>query len=234
VATTANTITDAAYYKIGIRAPTGVEDAHALETLNNMVGLWGIEFISPSVAEENHTLTIGTASYTIGSGGAIDKDRPINIVNAFIRDATTSDDVPLKMMSAKEYNGITDKDESDTPTGLYYCATYPMGTIYLNKAPNAIDTLYLEYWKSFTEFALLTTAVNLPPEYKKTLIYNLTIELAEDNHITLAPSVYRTADLSRILISRAVGASRQPSGTEYPTDMGGILIIPSPRQTTGR
>lgn len=227
MATTANTIIDAAYRKCGIRSPSGTEDTEALEALNNMISLWGADFLTPSIIREDHTLVIADKEYTIGTGGDIDKERPLSIVNASIEDASTGDEVPLKILSAKEYNAITNKDESGTPTGLYYHSAYPLGIVYLNKAPDAADTLHLEYWGNFTEFALLTTSVDLPLEYKKALIYNLAVDLAEDNSIELAPSVYRAAELSRILISRLVGSNRIPSGVEYPNNMGGILLPPS-------
>lgn len=229
MATTAQTIIDAAYRKIGILSPNGTEDDFALEALNNMISLWGTALITPSIVKENHTLTIGTSEYTIGSGGTIDKERPLYIVHAYIRDVTSSDDVPLKILSGKEFNAITDKDESGTPTGLYYLAEYPLGKICLNKAPDASDGLYIEYWGNFTEFALLTTEVVLPAEYKKALIYNLAVELAEDNSIELPPSVYRSAEFAQILIARIVAASRIPGKSEFPSNMGGIIIAsPAP------
>ena len=224
MATTANTITDAAYRKVGIRSPSGEEDTEALEALNNMMSLWGTEFITPSIVIEEHSLTIAQVEYTIGDGGTIDKERPMSIVNASIEDLVTHDEVPLKILSAKEFNAITDKDEAGTPTGLYYQSAYPLGIIFLNKAPEAADILHLEFWGNFTELATLATAVTLPLEYKKALIYNLAVELAEDNSIELSPSVYRTAELSRILISRLVSANRVPSESEYPGSIGGILV----------
>lgn len=233
MATTANTITDAAYRKIGISSPDSTEDAYALEALNNMMSLWGAALITPSITKENHTLTIGTSEYAIGDGAAIDVDRPLYIANALIRDVSTSDDTPLKIMSGEEFNAITDKDESGTPTGIYYHASYPTGKIYLNKAPDAADELYLEYWANFTEFAALTTTVTLPAEYKKALIYNLAVDLAEDNSIELAPSVYRAAEFAQLLIARLVAASRIPGNTEFPESQGGLIAPTSTPPVAG-
>lgn len=222
MATTANTIIDAAYRKIGISSPTSVEDEYALEALNNMVSLWGTEFITPSIVGEDFALIVAQSEYTIGTGGDFATDRPLSIANAFIRDAVLSTDTSLKIVSGKEFSAITDKAESGVPSRVYYDATYPLGSIYLDRAPDAIDQIYFEFWKNFTEFALLTTTVDLPNEYKKALIYNLAVELAEDNSIELPPSVYRAADLSQILIARMVAANRIPGKSEFPVHTGGI------------
>jgi hypothetical protein len=228
MATTAQTIIDAAYRKIGIQSPDSEEDAFALEALNNMISLWGAALLPPSITSTNHLLTIGVLEYTIGTGGTIDSERPLYIANAHIRDASTGDDVPLKILSGEEFNAITDKDESGTPTGLYYLAEYPLGKIFLNKAPGATDTLYIEYWGNFTELEALSTEVVLPAEYKKALIYNLAVELAEDNSIELPPSVYRAAEFAQILIARIVAASRIPAKTEFPVNMGGLVMPTAP------
>lgn len=207
MSTTANTITDAAYRKCGLLLPTSDEDTYALEALNNMISLWGTEFLVPYRVRENFDLTIGTRNYTIGSGGAFDTVRPMRIDSIILRDSDDYD-YPITLISGQEWNNIRYKDRSGRPTKVYYKTEYPLGIIRFNRKTDVVYTALFCFWKNFTEFANITTAVTLPNEYKRALIYNLAVELAEDNSIDIPSSVLRSAANSRILLSRLIAANK--------------------------
>ena len=224
MATTANTITDAAYRKCSLLLPTSDEDAYALEALNNMISLWGTEFLVPYLVRESFTLTIGTHDYTIGSGGAFDTVRPMRFNTLHLRDADNYD-YPLELMSAQEWADIRYKDNSGRPTRVFYKTEYPLGKVRFNKKPDIAYKVYLCSWKNFTEFANLTTAVTLPDEYKRALVYNLAVELAEDNSMDIPSSVLRTAANSLVLISRLLAANRLPSEVKFDFNGGAAYNI---------
>lgn len=224
MSTTANTITDAAYRKCALLLPTADEDAYALEALNNMISLWGTEFLVPYQVRENFDLVVGTRIYTIGSGGDFDTVRPMHLDTLHLRDADNYD-YPLELMSAQEWADIRYKDNSGRPTRVFYKAEYPLGKVRFNKKPDIAYKVYLCSWKNFTEFAGLDTAVTLPDEYKKALVYNLAIGLAEDNSIDLPSSVLRTAANSLVLISRLLAANRLPSEAKFDFNGGAAYNI---------
>lgn len=213
---TAQTIIEASYRKCGIPTPSAAQLVDGLELLNNMVSLWGIEFLIHAVTRENLTLTIGTATYTIGSSGSLDTVRPIQIVNVYLRDSDNTDS-PIDVISAKDYGDIIQKGTSGKPTRLYYIAEYPQAKIIFDYAPDKAYVVYFEFLKNFTEFATLATTVSLPNEYKEALVYNLAIRLAEDLDVELPASIISIAEGSRALLGIIAAANRLPpkAGFEF-------------------
>lgn len=229
MATTANDLIDAAYRKCGILSPSAIEDENALLALNNMISLWGLELIIPSIIKEDFSLTTGDASYTIGTGATINSERPLMLANAYIRDIDNVD-TPLKIVSGKEYNALTDKLGTGCPKRIYYYSSYPLGVLIFDTCPTISEaityTCHLESWKNFTEYTSLTQTVSLPSEYKKAMIYNLAVELAEDNSISLSKSVSDMATFSHLLLSRSVAKNRLPGSSEFEFGAGGINPLP--------
>lgn len=215
MATTAQTIIDAGYRKIGITTPTDTEKSNGLEALNNLLGLWGTDFLVSSVTRESLSLVVGTAEYTIGSGGDLDTVRPLKIENCYLKD---SDDYSYPVdvnMSAKDYNRISSKTLESRPTELYFIPEYPLAKIIFNKESDKTYTAYFEFWKEFTEFALLTTAFEFPNGYKEAMVYNLAVRLAEDNSLNITQSVAETAYQSLSLISRLSAINRSPAISRF-------------------
>jgi hypothetical protein len=234
---TANDITDAAYRKIRIKAPSGHGDVDALEALNNMVSMWGVNLFPPYVVREYFLMAIGKGSYTIGADGDFDTIRPLSIVNVYLKDKTGGDfilgetpladsyDYPVRILAAKDWNKISHKHLLGKPRALYYIPEYPLGVLKFDKNPDQKYAIEFEFCKNFIEFTTLTTAVDLPAEYKEALVYNLAVRLAEDNAIKLPISIYATAKSSLILLSRQAIVNRLPSvvnlgfGNNRPTNI---------------
>lgn len=218
MAITANAIIDAAYRKIQNTAPSGDDNVNALESLNNMISLWGTASLVPYRVRESFDLVAGTRDYTIGSGGDFDTIRPMRIVNITLRDSDNYN-YPITLISGREWDGISYKENSGRPTKAYYTTEYPLGIIRFNKKPSAADKVYVCSWKNFTEFADVETAVSLPGEYKDALIYNLAVRLAEDNTVELPKSVYRYAALSLVLLKKLLASNRKVPQAVF--DFGG-------------
>lgn len=224
MATTAQTIIDAAYRKIGITSPTSTEDDNALEMLNNMLGLWGSDFLVSGVTRESLSLVVGTAEYTIGSGGDLDTVRPLSIKNCYLKD---SDDYSYPVdvnMSAKDYNRISSKTLESRPTELYFIPEYPLAKIIFNCESDKTYTAYFEFWKEFTEFAALNTAFNFPNEYKEAMVYNLAVRLAEDNSLTVSQPAIESAYQSLALISRLSAINRPAAISRFDFAIGSSNI----------
>lgn len=207
--TTVNEITDAAYRKCGIADPTTLQDTNVLIALNNMIGSWGNEFVVPVVTRESLTLTSGTASYTIGSGGDLDTTVPMRIDNAYLTDSDGYS-YQMKEMSAKDYNDIGSKTLEGRPYKFYFIPSASLATVIFNKEADATYTVYFEFWKNFTEYSLITANLSLPNQYKEPLVDNLAIRLAEDLTVALPPSVYARAQKGLTLIERWSAITRRP------------------------
>ena len=221
---TAQNLIDQAYRKIGLISPTSTENSNALESVNNMLSLWGTEFLVPYKTRESFTMTVGKAEYTIGSGGDFDTVRPISISSGFFVDDDNYS-FPITKMSEQEYNNIGSKTLDGRPTRFYYIGEYSLGKIIFNKETAIAYTVYFEFWKNFTEFAALETTVALPNEYKDAIVYNLAVRLAENNSIVLPVSVARTAAISLALISRLSAINRVVPPAKFDFSDGSLFDI---------
>ena len=95
-------IIEAAQRLCGIRDTTDTTRLNeGLKAFNIMLTSWEEILQYAPVEESAHTLTVGTQSYTIGTGGDIDTARPTNIVSAFIRDSS-GNDYSLNIISVKK------------------------------------------------------------------------------------------------------------------------------------
>ncbi len=194
---TANDITDRAYRICHIVSPTSDQDSFALLALNALLALWSAKgLMIPFLTDDNHTLSAGTASYTIGSSGTINTARPIKIVEAYIQDSASVDYPVETNMTLDEYNRIADKSAQSRPTRLYYDPEYPLGKIYLDPNPDAAYELYISSLKQLPSFASISATMVLPAEYEKALSLSLAVDLAPELNVVL----------SQVVIQQAIGA----------------------------
>lgn len=186
---------NAALKLCGLRIPTTAQQEEALATLNRMLGLWSANPLRtfPHVVEENLALVAGTATYTIGSGGAFNTVRPIRIATAFLRDSANVDYPLDPTMSREDYALIADKVSQRRPDRIYYAPEYPLGKLHFDAPPDAAYTLRLYAWKPLTAIATLGTTVTLPGEYEKTLIFALAVDLAPTYNVALDATVVQQA-----------------------------------------
>lgn len=200
---TAQTLVEGAYRLWSIPRPLSInKKSYGLEALNMMLSNWSAEGLMVyAVTKENFTLTIGQAEYTIGSSGDFNTVRPLEIVDAFIRDSSNTD-YPVKLGTAGRYNDIVNKGEDNRPTELYYTPEYPLGKIYLNAEPDKADTLYLDSRKHLTEISAITDTISLPDEYKRALKYNLAMELGLENKTKFSQVIAQIASQSKKAIKK--------------------------------
>lgn len=160
--------------------PSSTQSADGLSALQEMMESWSAEgLMIPYITTENYTLTTGQASYTYGTGGDFNAARPMSIEDAYLRDSN-GDDSPIQIIDRDRYNEITDKDLSGEPSDLYYVPSYATGTVYLNRAPDAAYTLYMDVLKELTTPTALTDSLSFPPGYTRAIRYNLAIEIAPE------------------------------------------------------
>jgi hypothetical protein len=111
-------------------------------------------------------------------------------------------------MAAKDVNAVTLKTTEAKPDGFYFIPTVTLATILFECEPDIAYGFYIESWKNFTEFALTTTTLTLPNEYKEAIIYNLAVSLGEDWDRVISKTVMMRAQETKYLISAANAATR--------------------------
>lgn len=195
----------------GIRISTSTELDEALEALNGLLNLWNAErLMIYAVTKESLSITSGTGTYTIGSGGDLDTVRPQQLIDAYIRDSDDEDHPVDVTMSEKEYNAIEDKTATGRPEHIYYSPEYPLGKIYFDLIPEDSETLILDSWKPITEFASLATEITLPKEYEKALRFNLAVDLAPEYGFALDKTITQQAAFSKIVIENLNASPIEP------------------------
>jgi hypothetical protein len=197
MATTANTIVNDAWALNGVPNPGTTRLLQGLRLLNDMISGWVVEQLTvPFLTVETFSTIVGQGTMTIGQSGSPDIStvRPIDIADSMYISDGSGTDFRVFKMSKFQYNDITTKGADARPEKFAYEPEYPNGKIYFDKEPEAVETATIDAIKQITEFASLSTAFNLPPEYKKILKYNLALDIA--------PTIGNVLD--QIVVSQAI------------------------------
>ena len=157
----------------GRRTANANELADGLVTLNSMMESMSIDrSLIYQKLEETHTLVVGTADYSIGTGGDINTTRPVRIENAFIRDSANYD-YTMTQINNETYDSIGQKTIQSRPQYFFYDEIFPLAFIRLLYVPSEADTLHFNSWKQLQTFATAATALSLPLGYEAMIVYNL-------------------------------------------------------------
>lgn len=200
-----NIITSAAK-KIGVVFKSEALDADeandGLISLNDMLDTWSNDDLA-TVSDTLESFPLTTAaSYTIGVGGNFNTVRPINISSVVVRVGNI--DYTLDPITLDQYQeDIALKSiQSPIPKFYNYDNGYPLGTFRIYYVPNG-GTLYLQSSKPLSNISALTTIIDLPPGWKRALIYNLAIELAPEYGAEVSAIVQQNAKTSLGAIKRS-------------------------------
>lgn len=182
------------------------EASDALDSLNDMLDSWSNEnFVVNAVTAEEFTLTAGQSSYTMGTGGDFNTTRPLEIIKALLQEQGSSPkfELPMRIVTPKEYASITVKDTDSTiPTYIYKEGTYPLETLKLYPVPSEANKLVLYTLKPLTTFTNLSTDASFPPGYLRALKYNLAMEIGPEYGKEASASVVQIAMESKAEIKR--------------------------------
>jgi hypothetical protein len=188
---------------LGIGQAVSAEDtADALATLNMMLGQWQGERLSVYHLVDTAIPSTGAQSYTVGTGGNFNVQRPIKINAAYARlnaGSATPIDYPVTILDSREdYSRIALKALQSFPSYAYYDPAYPLGNLIYYPVPDSTFQLHIVTMEALPQFATPATAINLPPEYMAAIRYNLALYLAPSYQI----------DPQRALVGLALNAKR--------------------------
>jgi len=195
-----------AMQKVGIlvksELPSADETADALESLNDLLASFSNEasMIIGRVTE-SFTLSSGTASYTIGAGQTLNTTRPMNIVQANVKQGEISYNVAI--VDDETYQRIQYKTSQGIPYLVNYTNGFPTGSLNFYPVPSSAYTLVLTSEKELSALTLSGT-VSLPPGWTRMLIYNLAVELASEYGQPADALIMKIAADSKAAISRSI------------------------------
>lgn len=222
--TTALGIIKSAMRKIGVltkgEAPSDDEADDALETLNDMLASWSNDSMTVNARTlESFTLTANDGEYTIGLGANFNTTRPVRIVSAYIRSGTI--DYPIDIINDEKFAKIGLKSTGGIPEFLNFDNAYSTATIKLYPVPASGYTLYLLTEKPLSTFTLNQT-VDLPPGWKRGIIYSLALELATEYGQPVTQEIFEIAKDAKAEIRRAVLAAKKMEFDTSPGASGNI------------
>lgn len=164
---------------IGAREEPSPEDYDAcLNYLNNLGDSWSAEgLLVFAYSREEFTLTAGKASYTIGSGGDFNTNRPASIDSAQLQYPGSNVDYNVEIVPQNQYDSMSLKTVLGQPTMLFYNPGYPLGTCLFYYTPSQAFTVRLNLRARLGTLTLAGT-VQFPEEYRRALIFNLAEDIA--------------------------------------------------------
>ena len=196
--------------EIGVLAesevPSASQGADALAALNRLVDQWKAERLQIySITRTVFTISGGT--YTVGTGGTVNVDRPVFLDHVGFQDTSSSPvmEYELSELTDDAYAGLTPKAlTSPFPTSWYYNATFPLGALTLWPTPTSATLQGVLYAPAaVAAFAGLTTAISLPPGYEELILTTLALRLATSYGRQIDPGLRERAGEARAIVKRA-------------------------------
>lgn len=217
--TTARTLLTGAFVSIGVLDPAETMDpsmgAQGLAVANDLIGQWAIQRLTiPSIQRVTQALTANTGStgtpYTVGTGGTINIDRPVDIAACatYLTSTTPAVEIPRALFTPEQWAAIPVKNLPGVLfTGAFYNPTTATnrGELYLWPVPdNALYTLVLYLSNNLDEFTTLDASYYVAPGYVQALKYQLGLVLSDlyPDVAIVTPRYERTAAIAFANIKR--------------------------------
>jgi len=143
--------------------------------------------------------------------------RPLRILDAFIRRNAGGNDIPVRIISADEYNRFGVKTSTGTPIQLAYSPQSNTGYVYVYPTFLTCDMmLFIEFTKPMDDFTNSTDDYDMPQEWGEILKFNLAMRLAPEYEVP--------KDKYDMIKEQAVGLFELVKG--YDQESASLLIQP--------
>jgi hypothetical protein len=160
-----------------------------------------------TVTRSTWAIVSGTQNYTVGSGGDVNIAWPVYLEYVNYQDTAPTDttEYQLSPLTEQAWSRVPIKTlESPQPTAYYYNPTYPLGTLSFWPVTTS-STLQgvIGAPTAVAAFASLSTAVALPPGYRRMLIKNLAMDMASAFEREPSPGLVMDARESKAVVKRS-------------------------------
>lgn len=200
------------------QVPSAEQASDALATLNDMLQAWTLDSLMVyQTTNDVATLVPGQATYTVGPGGDINFDRPVQINSAFVEYQGVS--FPVFEVNQDEYNLITLKGmQQILPRFFLYLNTDPLGTLTLWPTPTQQLQFTFSVDRVLSVVPSTATDLVFPPGYSKAIRANLALELCNEYGKEPPPTLQRMAAESKADVKRA---NRVPTVMQFDPNLIG-------------
>jgi len=168
--------------------PTSWDAKTAMHDLDDMLKEW------QSSGFNLWTWTEGTKTLTTAVSYDLAVVRPISIMNVRYK-GTDGVEVPMVPLTRWEYDSISDKDSTGTPSQFHYDRQREAAKLYIWPALASATTESIEftYQREVEDITSLNDTIDMPGEWWSTVVYNLASRLI-DTYALENPGVQARAE----------------------------------------
>jgi hypothetical protein len=190
---TRNDIITSALRVLGVIEIGAQPDAATIENaslvLNMMMKDWQTDGIKLwTVKELTLPIVAGQLSYNIGPDNSNDlvTDKPLKLIQCFLRNigVTPPIDIPMTIISQKEYNDLGSKQSTGVTNSVYYWPYVNYGTITLFLDPDSFTAtnyqLHMTVQRPIQDITGANQTFDFPSEWYQALRWGLASELAPE------------------------------------------------------
>lgn len=171
----------------GGSSPAAYEVTSAAEALNAMIKGFHIDGMPVwAIKEYTFITTASTSSYNIGTGQTLNTPMPLKVVQAYRRETSTAQNIPLQVYNHYDYNLLPMTASAGEPVNMFYQPFSTYGTLKLWPTPvDADTTITLIYQRPFEDMTSSTDDFDFPAYWTEALIYGLAWRLCGEYGIPI-------------------------------------------------
>lgn len=181
--------------------PTAAEAQDALTAINSMLASWSNNgLLIYETKRETFPVVLGQQTFTFGTGGDFNSQRPIQIVGASY--LLNGVEYVIDLVELDNWNAISDKNINSIPDKLYYQPSFPLGKVNLYPKPESNAQIIISSLKPLPKFASINDTVELPEGYERLIAFNGAKEIAPEYQKSLTVEANEIALQSKIDLER--------------------------------
>lgn len=169
--------------------PSATLYTEAAEALNMLVKAMQADGM-PLWALKKYSITLtATGDYTIGLSATVNTPKPLKIIQAFLRNTSSSVDIPIRIITRQEYELLGNKSSTGNPVQLFYEPLISTGVIHVHPVPDATVaaayTLHIIYQRPFEDFDATADEPDFPQEYYDCIKFGLADRIAPEHGLSI-------------------------------------------------
>jgi hypothetical protein len=181
---------------------TTPEQTTYLAVLNSLLDSLRIDKLMVfRIIESAFTLTTTARTYTIGTGGNFNIERPDRLEDtSFI--LYQSAEYFVQLVDEATFTAQQTTGQTQMPRRFYYDRAFPLGNIYFDFIPDKAYDFHLKSWSALQQFATINDVMTLPAGYQRMLESNFAMEVAP-GYMSASPELVKIAKESKAKIMAA-------------------------------
>ena len=166
--------------------------AIGLRRINSILDGWNVDKTRGyAINELEFPLVANQSTYTIGSGGDFDAQRPVKIEYAYVVDSAGVKHRIGNLDYQSFHEVETENITASYPDCMWYNPKSPLGEISFYPTPTNTYTVHFDVCFGFAPYALGTDTLVVPQGYERLLTYQLATELCSHRGKQIPPAVYK-------------------------------------------